>query len=92
MRRQAFARAGNVTFDVFEGKAVLVDPGGKELITLNRTGTVVWQMLDGTVSEADLVDAVSCRFPAVHRATVEGDVRHFIRELRRLQVVDVLEA
>lgn len=84
----AITRADNVSYDVFDGRAVLVDPRGRELITLNRTGTVVWEAIDGRRSGDDLVEVVAGRFPTQARATVAADVGRFLDELSRLKVVN----
>jgi hypothetical protein len=34
-------RAENVTYDIVDGRAVIVDPQGWELVTLNPVGTLV---------------------------------------------------
>ena len=38
-----FRRSDEVVFEVSAGRAVLLDRTGKELITLNPVGTLVWQ-------------------------------------------------
>jgi len=84
VRRVRPQRNANVVFDTVDDKAVLVDPSGKELITLNRVGTLVWQLLDGSRDLAELSRAVAADFPTVAADRVAGDVEAFVAELTRL--------
>ncbi len=83
----SWSRDPGVVSDVIEGKAVLVDAAGRELITLNAVGTIVWEALDGRRDLAGLCDAVAARYPSTSRAQVETDVRSFLAELSRLGLV-----
>ena len=74
-------RSADAYFEVVENKAVIVDPAGTELLTLNRVGTIVWQALDGERDEGSIVEELAARFPDVPRPTLEADVRHFLDEL-----------
>ncbi len=40
-------RSPNVTYETIDGRAVLVDVAGTELITLNPVGTLVWNVPSG---------------------------------------------
>jgi hypothetical protein len=80
-------RADDVSFEVIDGRAILVDPDGRELITLNAVGTLVWEAADGQLDEAGLAGRLSSRFPAVPAAQIEADVRQFLGELRQLRLV-----
>jgi len=73
--------------DLVEGKAVLVDPDGRELITLNSVGTLVWGSLDGSHGVAELCRVVSERYPTAPASQVEGDVRTFLDQLTELKLV-----
>ena len=39
-------RSPNVGYDVLDGQAVLIDPVGLEMLTLNAVGTFVWNELE----------------------------------------------
>lgn len=71
-----------VTYEAVDGQAVLVDPDGRELLTLNHVGTLVWEAIDGTRTEGQLVDLLAEQFPEVDRSQIGSDVRAFIEELR----------
>jgi hypothetical protein len=81
-------RTSDAYFEVVEDKAVIVDPAGTELVTLNHMGTLVWQALDGERDEASITDELAVRFPEVSRETVEADVRRFLAELDDVNLLD----
>lgn len=87
----AIRRSDDVTFEVVDGRALLVDPDGGAVITLNPVGTLVWGALDGTREVPDVVDHVRSRVTAVSGEQLEPDVRAFIEELRVRQLVVELE-
>jgi hypothetical protein len=70
-----------VLSDVVDGRAVLIGPGGQEVISLNRVGSLVWDWLDRPRSDAELVDLVVEQFPAVERPAATKDVAAFLAEL-----------
>jgi hypothetical protein len=80
-------RSADAYFEVVEDKAVIVDPTGAELLTLNQVGTIVWQAIDGTRDEPALVEELATRFPDVPRQTLDGDVRRFLAELANVGLV-----
>ena len=67
--------------DVVDGRAVLIGPGGREVVTLNKVGSVVWDWLSGPRSETELVDLVVERFAGVDRPAAANDVAAFLAEL-----------
>ncbi|HEV3450587.1 MAG TPA: PqqD family protein [Acidimicrobiia bacterium] len=77
-------RNPDVVSDLVEDRAVLVDPAGTELITLNAVGTLVWDALDGRRDLPDLCRVVLDRYPSMPAAQVEADVRSFLDELSSL--------
>jgi hypothetical protein len=81
-------RTGDAYFEVVEDKAVIVDPAGTELVTLNHVGTLVWQAIDGERDEASITDELAARFPEVPRKTLEADVRRFLDELDGVNLLD----
>jgi hypothetical protein len=74
-------RSPDVVYEVVDGKAVLVDPDGVELITLNPVGTLVWEQLDGHRDAATLAADLIGRFDGVTLAQLETDVAAFLAEI-----------
>ena len=81
-------RSADAYFEVVEDKAVIVDPAGTELLTLNTVGTIVWHAIDGERDEAAIVDELQTRFPSIARDTLAADVRAFLVELDRVKLLD----
>jgi hypothetical protein len=81
-------RSADAYFEVVDDKAVIVDPAGAELLTLNRVGTVVWHALDGERDEAALVEQLAARYPDVPRATLTTDLRKFLAELEGANLLE----
>ncbi len=68
--------------------AVLVPVGARVLdlnglVTLNRTGRFVWELLDGNRTVEELAEVLARRF-AVGREQARADVEEFLCELERL--------
>ena len=77
----AFARAPDAHFEVVEGRALILDPTGKEMVTLNPVGTLVWEALEGPLDVDGLVERVLPQVTGVGRDDLERDVRTFVDEL-----------
>ena len=75
-------RSPDVTYEVVDDRAMLLDPSGKELITLNPVGSIVWETLDGTLDVAGITDRLLPRFDGVTREQLADDVELFVAELR----------
>ena len=77
----AWQRSPQVVYEVVDGQAVLVDPDGVELITLNAVGTLVWEELDGRRDAAALAADLLERFEGVTLAQLESDITAFLAEV-----------
>ena len=80
-------RAAGVSYEVVEGQAVVIDPEGRELITLNEVGTQIWEQLDGERGVTELVDSLLGNFDGVSRDEFERDVRAYLDELREAGIL-----
>ena len=78
-------RAPDVVYEVVADRAVLIDPAGVELITLNPVGTLVWQALDGGGDAATLAQRLLPEFEGV--TAEQLDIDAFLNELRDLGLV-----
>lgn len=81
-------RAAGALTEVVEGKAFVVCPDGSEVLTLNRTGTLLWEALAGGTTEEELVDALARQFPAVPYGRLADDVRAFVAELQGAALIE----
>ena len=82
-----YRQADRVLADTLDGKAVLVNPSGTELFTLNPVGSVVWGALDGGADLDALVAAVVEACAPVDEAVVRPDVAKFVEELCELGLI-----
>jgi hypothetical protein len=82
-----FRRSDQVVFEVAGDRAVLLDATGKELITLNPVGTLVWKMLDQASDADELVSGLHEAFPDVPVAKLAEDVERFLAELTASDLV-----
>jgi hypothetical protein len=80
-------RAADVVFEILDGKAILVDADGLELITLNLVGTVVWEALTEPIDSASLAEQLAENFEDVAFETLERDIATFLDELHDLGLV-----
>jgi hypothetical protein len=79
-------RADHVIWEVTGSRAVLLDPDGSELITLNPVGTIVWDAIDGLPPDA-IADLVHPHFEGVTKEQLTTDVRAFLDDLEALGVI-----
>ena len=83
----SFRRADGVLAEVLDDRAMLVAPDGTELITLNPTGTAVWEKLGDEGNPAALAAKLHEQLPEVPLERLESDVRDFLTELEAAGLV-----
>ena len=76
----AWQRSPRAVYEVVDGQAVLVDPAGLELLTLNAVGTIVWEALDGRRGPAELAADLVGRFTGVSIDELTRDIADFLAE------------
>lgn len=74
--------------EVIDDRAVLVGPAGREVVTLNPVGTIVWDALADASTIDELVGVLAEHFPDVDQAQLVRDVRTFVDELDGQGLVD----
>ena len=85
-----YQRATSVLDEVVDGRHMLVTPDGTELLTLNETGSHLWDRLADPATLEDLVERLAEEFE-VDRALLEEDAQSFVEELRAVAVIAVVE-
>jgi hypothetical protein len=83
----AYRRADGVLSEILEGRAMLVASDGTELITLNATGTAVWNALADVGDPTTIAARLSEERPGVALDVLEADVRSFLSELEEAALV-----
>lgn len=78
------SQSNSVVFEVVDGRAVLVDPSGSELITLNPVGSMIWNALSEPTDADSIAERLLPEFEDVTRDQLHGDIVAFIEELTGL--------
>ena len=85
-------RSDDVVYEMSGNRAVLLDGTGRELITLNPVGSIVWNaMADSTPPDA-LVAALADVFPAVPHQQLVDDVQSFLDQLSDAGLIQIDDA
>ncbi|MHB8465932.1 MAG: PqqD family protein [Acidimicrobiales bacterium] len=74
--------------ELIDGEVVLIAPSGKEIITLNAVGTLIWNAIDAARETEDLIDELLSALTGVERAELGQDVLAFLTELRDADLVE----
>ena len=87
-------RARDVTYEVVDGRAMLVDPSGAELITLNPVGTLVWEALadERRLTVDVLIDRIRPQLSDVTREQLVQDLSQFVQELADSGLVELADS
>lgn len=59
----------------------------RNAITLNPTGTVLWQALSVPRTVGQLVQELQAKWPGIDKATAQGDVASFLGQLREHDMI-----
>jgi hypothetical protein len=83
----AWERSPAVIYEIVDGRAVLVDPDGTEIITLNAVGTLVWEALDGTRGAPELATTIAPGLEGVTLPELEHDIGEFLTEVEEAGLI-----
>jgi hypothetical protein len=76
-----YHHAAEVTWELADERAVILDAAGRTLTTLNPVGTIIWQYLDDAGDGTDIVGQLARRFPGVDRDQLHDDAEAFLARL-----------
>lgn len=65
-----------ITWQVYDGEAVLIDPAGAVCLVLNETASLVWDRCAAPRTEAELTEALA--------AAYEGDARDMAADVHAI--------
>ncbi|MEX1007932.1 MAG: PqqD family protein [Acidimicrobiia bacterium] len=82
-----YRRADGVLSEILDGRAMLVAPDGTELITLNPTGTAVWDALADATEPSEIAARLHKTRTDVALDVLESDVLAFLTELEEAELV-----
>ncbi len=73
-------RSNNVVWRMLDGEAVIMSEDGKEIHTLNKVASVIWELADGEKTVDQIVAVICDRFD-VEKDVAQGDILKFIQKL-----------
>jgi hypothetical protein len=76
-----YHRSTHVTWELADDRAVILDPSGSTLTTLNPVGTLIWRHLDEPRRAGDLARHLAGHFPGVDRRRLHADTEAFLSHL-----------
>lgn len=80
-------RAKGVGWQTFEGVAVLLNPRRDMVHEFNRTGTWIWERLDGNRGHETLAEGLAAEF-GIDLGTADAHLTEFETQLRELELVE----
>ena len=82
-----YRQADGVLSEVIDGRAAVVDREGVELLTLNPSGTMVWEALASPTDVETIVSRLLETYDGVDAYAARRDVELLISELSALGLV-----
>jgi len=73
-------RNAKSSFQIADGKAVVMLAANSHIFTLNEIGTLIWGMLDTPKTFDELVTGAQKKFPDDSQNTIRQDILAFITE------------
>jgi Coenzyme PQQ synthesis protein D (PqqD) len=80
LEKRMLKRNTTVLWRELDGEAVLLNPNAGCSYNLNHVGTLIWKMLDGTHTPAEIASAV-CELYEVEYEQAIQDVEHLLAEM-----------
>lgn len=80
-------RNTNSSFQIADGKAVVMLAVNSNIFTLNEIGTVIWQLLDTPKTIEELTADTLKKFPGENPQTITEDILGFTSECIKEQLL-----
>jgi hypothetical protein len=80
-------RNGNSSFQIADGKAVVMLAVNSNIFTLNEIGTVIWELLETPKTVEELVAGIMKKFPDDNQDAIMVDVDAFIMDCLKEQLL-----
>jgi len=75
-------QANGFAAEEIEGECLLYRIGSHKAIHLDKAGTVIWKLCDGSRTVQDIIDLIAKNYPGLE-ADVHADVREVVELLER---------
>jgi hypothetical protein len=85
-KRATYALSGAIAYREIEGELLVLTPDDDVLYTVNGSGRIAWDLLAKGASGGAVTAALASSY-GVSEATVAEDVRAFLEELVRREIV-----
>ena len=72
-----FIQNKNIVFSKLDGEACIFHPDNGEYLTLNETGTFIWELLDDRKSEESILSSVLNTFDG-QKDAIKVEINEFI--------------
>ncbi|MDH3753184.1 MAG: PqqD family protein [Acidimicrobiia bacterium] len=87
-----YQRAPGTVHEVSDGCAVVLDPTGTTMTTLNSIGTIVWEALAEPRDVDELLGLLAAAHPDTPPAVLEHDIAEFLSDLESKRLVSAADA
>lgn len=84
------ARSDDLVWRAIDGEVVILTTDGNEIHTLNRVGSAIWELSDGTKNLEEIASLICDRFE-VSSEESHADVLEFAEELSLKNILQVTE-
>lgn len=81
-------RSDELVWRVIDGEVVILTVDGREIHTLNKVGSAIWELADGTRNIKELVHQICERFD-VRFEVAQADVLEFAKQLVDKKIVQI---
>lgn len=84
-----YIRVAQLAWQVIDESVLILEPKTKKAHELNHVASFIWQSLDGSKTQAELVEAVSVEYD-VEKSLIQDEVTDFIEDLKNGQLIECL--
>ena len=84
-------RSDEVVWREIEGEVVILTADGHQIHTLNKVGSAIWELIDGTRNIKELISLICKRFD-VSFEVAQTDVLEFAEQLVAKEILQITEA
>ena len=83
-----FIQNKNIVFSKLDGEVCIFHPDNGEYLTLNETGTFIWELLDDRKSEESILSSVLNTFDG-QKDAIKVEINEFLERSTKLNIIKV---
>ena len=84
-------RSDELVWRVIDGEVVILTADGHQIHTLNKVGSAIWELADGTRNIKEVISLIRERFE-VSSETAQADVLDFAEQLEAKKILLIINA